>query len=283
MKITEFIEEIKADLSDYDGVGLIDDISIFRWVLTTLSDFGQNIQDLHQITVKVKKGRALLPDNFSSLKFAGLCEFEGIYENDIIISDRDYQWIERDERIIGYNDCSPCCYNKEDKVITQRVVSSVKLSEARFKEPIPLKLGKYIQRDSCASDCANFGIKSDLEITIREKTLRANFDEGTIYMIYYGTPVDEEGEFIIPDIGHSALIEYLEYFVKSKIFEKMLANNDATNITQLFQYYVQKSREAKDIAYGVTKFLRLTPESFNRLKMKNRRNYQSKQGRKTFK
>ncbi len=78
MKITEFIQEIKTELEDFDNVGLIDDISIFRWVLTALLDFGQNIQELHSVTVKVKNGKAKLPDNFSSMKYAGICRLEGV-------------------------------------------------------------------------------------------------------------------------------------------------------------------------------------------------------------
>lgn len=271
MKVLDFINEVKHELSEYDSVGLLDEVSMFRWVIVSLLDFGQNIQDLNEVVVNVRNNKAILPDNFDTLHYAGLCDLEGIYDNGVIVADNSYQWLERDERVMGYNSCSPCCIDKQDKVITERVVWQAKIAEARYKKPKDLRLGRYIQRTSCAEDCRNFQIESPNEITIRDRVLTANFKKGKIYMLYYGTPIDEEGDFIIPNIGHSALIEFLEYHVKSKIFEKMLANNDAKNIISLFQYYTQMAREKKDIAYGVTKFLRLTPDSFKKLAKKNKK------------
>lgn len=270
MKVLEFINEIKHELREYDSVGLLDEVSMFRWVIMSLLDFGKNIQELNEVVVNVRRGKAILPDNFDTLFYAGLCDLDGIYDKGVMVADNTYQWIEREERVLGYNSCSPCCIDKEDKLVTERVMWGAKIAEAKYKKPQDLRLGRYIQRMSCADDCNNFRINSPNEITIRDKVLTANFDKGKVYMLYYGTPIDEDGDFIIPNIGHSALIEFLEYHVKSKIFERMLANNDAKNIISLFQYYTQTAREKKDIAYGVVKFLRLTPTSFKKLAKKNK-------------
>ena len=79
MTFNEFLSEFKNSMKQYDRSHLIDDITVYTWVLDGIYHFGLmptiNIEKI--INIKNKKGS--LPDGFKSLKLALKCEQYGYY------------------------------------------------------------------------------------------------------------------------------------------------------------------------------------------------------------
>lgn len=273
MTLKEFIAEIKTSLSNYDAMGLLDDISIYKWVMKAVKVFGANIMELQDTIIPITNGQGRLPLNFYSMLSAYLCEPYGYYtdKKDKKILQNLRMWVEKDERGFEWNLCNACTKNTSEKIITEKVYLDDNLFEVYYKNPVLLKLGRGFKRNVCHSYCKNkTSINSSYEITINNQTIHTNFKQGTIYMQYFGLPRDEKGIIILPESNNGYVEEYIEYFVKMKIFEKVLTNGDDPSASNLFQYYIAKENEYKTLALTDAKFGRLTPNSYKRLQQSNR-------------
>jgi hypothetical protein len=272
--VNALIAEIKADLESYDSAGLIDDISMMRWALTALRKFGANVTTLQDTMVHVKNGKATLPDNFYSLYVAYQCSKRGYHipENsskDVVQS--SIMWKERVTRSTEWNSCSPTCKTESEDVVTETVYIKDNPVEFYYHLPRPLSLGKRFNRNQCHKDCRNkFVMDNPNEITINRQTLTANFNEGDIYMQFYGIDKTEDGEYLIPDTDKGELYTYVEYYLKKRFFEKLLANGDDKNVASLLTFYASEERQQLALAMTDTKFTNFKPSSLKRIKQKNR-------------
>ena len=274
MTLKEFTAEIKTSLSNYDSMGLLDDISIYKWVMKAVKVFGANVMELQDTIIPISGGQGRLPLNFYSMLSAYLCEPYGYYTDDTDNKtlQKITQWIEREERGFKWNICNTCTKKTEEKIITEKVYLDDTIVNVYYKNPVLLKLGRGFKRNICHSGCKNkTSTQSPYEITINNQTVYTNFKQGTIYMQYFGLPRDENGAIILPESNNGYVEEYIEYFVKMKIFEQLLTNGDDPSIANLFQYYVGKEFEYKSLALTDAKFGRLTPNSYKRLQQSNRR------------
>ncbi|MCA9749014.1 MAG: hypothetical protein KC414_07900 [Romboutsia sp.] len=272
MTIDSFIADFKAENESYDSAGLIDEVSLYKWVLDAMKPFGSNIMELQDTVVEVKKSEAKLPDNYDSLCIAYKCDPRGYHVEDRYknVVQESYMWTERVERSVKWNSCNPCCAEDEDKIITEKVYFKDVEVNFYYHRPVLLRLGKSMKRDKCHAKCRNLIVRDcPHEIIINGKTLYSNFTEGDVYLQYYGIPM-EDNKPIIPEVGKGELEKYVDYYVHMKFFEKLLKNKDDENIITLFNYYVRKEEAQKGLALTDTKFSKLTPKSFKRVKRINR-------------
>lgn len=273
MTIDQFIAEFKADNKKNDAAGLIDDASIYRWVISSLKIFGTNIMVLQEGLVQVKDKKASLPDNFDCLFAAYLCNPKGCYvsEQDKGVVQQSRMWTERIERGTTWNLCDPCCTTETNKIITEKVYYQDACMNFYYEKPRLLTLGRSMKKEACHSTCRNMILQEcPEEVTIYKKTMNTNFPEGSVYLWYYGLPLDDKGAPEIPsDIGIGYIAEYVEYYVKMKFYEILLANGDDKNIITLFNYYVAKASEYKTLALTDAKFATLTPRSFEKMRKHN--------------
>lgn len=274
MTIESFIADIKSELSSYNSAGLIDDISIYKWVTKALLKFGSNIMTLQDTVINVDNSQGLIPTNFYSLYVAYKCDKKGYYVKDekhISTLQQSYMWVERVERTNHWNTCDPCCQQEQEKTIIEKFYHKDVEAEFHYHNPVMLKLGRTMKRNSCHAKCRNMIVKDcPYEIIINEQTLFTNFPSGDVYMQYYGLPQDKEGRPMLPSTPKGEVETYLEYHVKRKIFEGLLANGDDKNVAGMFQFYASKEDSQLGLALTETKFSKLTPNSFRRLKKINR-------------
>lgn len=273
MHIDTLIAEIRESWQKYDAQGFINDDSCYRWARHALKGFGQNIMEIHSAVIYVSGGKATLPPNFHAL-------YDAIYadpdyyctsgsKNAVVES---FLFKERTERQIVWNSCDSCCKEESETTVTETIYLEDTKVDFYYKEPVRLRLGKSKNKEGYAQNCKNKFVKlrSANEITINKNTLYTNFDSGTIFIEYYGTPADEQGLPIIPDTPQGHVELYVEYYIKLRILEDIIANSDDTNVVNLFNYYVSKERDQKSLADTDAKFSTLTPRSFNRLRNVNR-------------
>lgn len=274
MTVNNLIATLKTQYSSYNSAGLIDETSIYDWVIEGSKKFGENMMTLQDTVVEVSDSMATLPDNYFSLYVAYKCDRKGYYVEDpkqLATLQQTMMWVERVERKSSWNSCEPCCKEDEEKTIIEKVYFNNTAAEFHYNNPVLLKLGKTMVRNKCHKECRNLIVRDcPYEIIINNKTLYTNFKEGDIYIQYYGLPMGEDGSPLIPESPKGEVQKYIEYYVKRNFFEVLLANGDDPNVRTLFQYFVQKEDSQLGLALTDSKFSKLTPNSFRRLKKINR-------------
>lgn len=274
MTVDSFIADLKARYGKFDNAGMIDELSVYKWIVEALKPFGSNIMTLQETVLEVSNGVVKLPDSFFSLYVAYKCDPLGYCinsEKNTPQLQQSIMWTERVERSNKWNSCDPCCVEEEEKIIKETLYYNNCEVDFYYKTPRLLKLGKRFQKTNAHKKCRNLIVRDcPYEINIVGKTLQANFEEGDIYMQFYGLPTAEDGKVMIPDTARGELERYVEYYVKLNMFEDILITNPDPNIRSLFEYYVGKEQIQKGNALTDTKFSTLTPNSFNRLRKINR-------------
>lgn len=236
------IEEVKSDLSKYDDAGLLDRSSMLRDITLGLKRFGNDVMEIHETLVEVVEGEAKLPDNFKALYFAYECEPAG-YKTSPDVEEhslqQSYFYTEKTERSREWNECDDCCENIKETTIKENLYfKQNKIAERHYRKPRLLTLGKSFVRSACHKQCRNRVVRDNPnEIVIMGTTLQANFSSGHVYMQYYGLPVNENGTVEIPETFNGHLEEYLEYRVKRKSAERLMGNNDAVALSNLYGVY----------------------------------------------
>lgn len=277
MTFDEFLADFKVEHETYMSGGLIDDLSIYKWVVYALKPLGNNIMVLQDAVVEVRNGRAKLPDNFYTLFSAHLCELDSVtcdekYKPVLQKSHQYLLWKERHERAVNPNPCGNVCVDNKVSVITETVYFNDIPAQVRYKRPTLLRLGKTFRRNACSSNCRNKVVKDNPnEIIIDGTTLHANFNFGTIYLQYYGLDTDEDGKVTIPDLGLGNIPTYVETYVKFKFFEKLLINKEGDSIQSLFNYYAQTLDVRKGAAMTEAKFSKLTPKDMYKIRLLNQK------------
>lgn len=248
MSIGELIAEIKASLRLQEKRDLIDEVSIYRWVEIALKKFGGDITVPKDVILDVKRKQADVPSDYYDLILAYKCEFNGyeIPEGDKIIPElqNTFAWKERTEKTYKWCSCEECCKEECEKTIIEKFYINThdhNRHEIRchYNKPVPLKLAKPMIKDLCISDCRNKLVKeSPYEINIVGGVLYANFD-GPVYFKYKALPFDNKSEIMIPDTPLGGLADYVENYVKMRLFEDWMFNGEYPGADKLYQTYLQ--------------------------------------------
>lgn len=273
--IESLISEVKSDFSKYDDADLLDDDSMYRDIVNGLKRFGNDIMEIHETVVQVEDGYAELPETFYSLYFAYLCEPLGYScESDVEIHDlqSSHFYKERTSYNRKWDECDACCEDLKENVIRENLYfKRNKVAEFYYRNPQLLSLGKTFNKNNCHSNCRNKLVRDNPnEIVINRFRLQANFNEGDIYMQFYGLPVDENGDIDIPDTKNGHLETYLEYHLKRRITERLMGNSDAKSLANLYGIYSQHEQIALKNASNELKMKSITPQSLKRMKRLNR-------------
>ena len=275
MNAEALIEEIKTNLSKYSDAGLLDENAMYRDIVLGLKRFGNDICTLHETVVEVKNGIAKLPDNFFTLYIAYLCEPAGYSKSPDIEThhlQKSLMYKERTTHSSKWNECDPCCKEEEENIIKENIYFNSGSVEFYYHKPQLLRLGKTFVKNACHSKCRNKLVRDNPnEIVIRNQTLQANFNEGYIYIQYYGFPTDEGGDIDIPDTPNGHLERFLESTLKVGIFVRLLENGDAgPNIGSLLSYHQNQEQISLRNASNELKMGHLTPEALYRVAKQNK-------------
>jgi len=270
----EFIAEIKSDFSKLDDANLIDEISIERDIYLALKNFGNDVMQLQDTVLEINNGKALLPEGFFSLDVAFKCEPKGYSSKSTVehnVLQESNFFVRKTQRDKEWSSCEPCCTTEKETIIEEKLYFKDNPISFYYNRPQILRLGKSFKKSKCTFNCRNKFVKeSPFEIVIVGNTLQANFDKGYIYMKYSGLPTNEDGELEIPDSGNGNLVLYLEYFIKKRLAERLIANGDGVGISNLYQTYASEERRYLKNASNELKMSKITPRSMKRLRTLSR-------------
>jgi len=270
--LESIIAEIKSDFKSYYNSGLLDELSMQRWGVQALKMFGVDIMVLQDEVITVEGGRAELPENFFSLKAAYECTPIEYKVEKTPVLQKVRQWKETTERIKEFDSCDPCCVTEHEKVITERYYNDDSVFEFKYKPSGLLKLTKHVKKSEYANDCRNKYVKnSHKEISIRNNILYTNYDKGNIYIVFYGLDLDDEGDIVFTDSPKGVLSRYVEDYIKYKVVERLILNQDDTNLASMLSLLKQNQMESYRLAMTDVKFASLSLDSFRKLRMANMR------------
>lgn len=277
MNKKQFIARLASDLKQFDESNLIDYRVIREEVDSQLKRFGNNLMVGADKVIKVVDGKAKLPDNFWKLDLAVKCEPEGYTvesgSRDAVIGSFSYKEITEEE--LEWDNYLGEYLETDYKKITEVVKVSSNAISLHFNRPQILRLTKGISRESCSSTCKNlqdmFTHSSPWEISIRNKTIYTNFNDGYIYVQYSGLEVDEEGEIIIPETQHGHLYNYLMFHCKATIMLNLMANGDEPNLINMYQIFSAKEADYFSLAMTEVKMESLGHDWDKKMKNKMRR------------
>lgn len=243
MLFSEFLADIKSSMQQYDSAGLLDDISIYDWMIDGLNELSILPTIKIETILSVKNGKAELPDGFKSLYSAIKCEpyVMTVDDNSGDILQDIYYYKVKERDVKEWNVCNPCDINEKESCVVEKIYLHNGLRANRYYNnlyPLRLKLTPYVKRVVCDKRCKNFGVESPYEISINRKTLYTNFKEGNILLTYNGYEEDDDGFVIIPETFENHIIKYLRAYVSREIIKRMFLNSDnTTNEQMLFQMF----------------------------------------------
>ena len=250
-KITldEFIAEIESTFKIYADTNDIDRVLIKTIVINELRKFGKNICDKREAIVDIKNSQVLLPENFKSLILAlkltpneeldckDNTEKRLIIERQHIENPAEWTSTTRDYFV---NYC-------ESKIVTEKVYAYNERVD-KFYTPHFLSLYKGFSNSSLDTNCLNLhpSIRDSYsdKISITNRTLRANFREGKIYIQYNSLPEDEEGEIVIPVLSTGDIRNYLVNKVKVELGQHLILSQlNTSGLKELMPLWIQSDRQ----------------------------------------
>lgn len=250
MLYNEFLMDIKSSLKQYDSANLIEDLSVYNWVIEGMNALGILPTIKIETVLKVKNNKASLPDGFKSLYSAVKCEpYKCVVEHDDpkhILQDFHFYKV-RELKNEDWNFCNPCDIEETETCVVEKTYLYNNIQGSFYYNnlyPIKLNLTPHIKRTQCDIECKNLSIHdSPYEISINQKTLYTNFKDGNIFIIYNGYEEDDNGFVIIPETEENNILRYLTAYVKKKIIEELLINSDNTTNEQfLYQMFSQEEQ-----------------------------------------
>lgn len=249
---------VKEELKSYFDTGAVDDLLFPTYLDKALKKLGRTTYIISEEVLFVEDFEARLPDNFYAVREAWMATEVAAYPyqsaNSFYSQAATSTTIQIAPLTIGGTPCTnigcqnPQCDGTCMPVLVQAVYKTNNSVTRGFNHLYLLKPGNISARQNCDVNYTHSftpGSASIDSFDIRDNKFVTNFRKGVVHLIFYATEYDEIGNQMIPD--NYRIREYVEAFLKFKIFE-MLTNqtNDETfnQLQQKLVYHKQAYEEA---------------------------------------
>jgi len=258
---------VKEELKSYFDTGAVDDLLFPTYLDKCLKKLGKSSYVIAEIALHIEDFEARLPDNFYAVREAWMCAeipllpyqsansfYSQTGSTTIQIAPITFNGTPCTNSgcTTGCTECMPNIVQAVYKTNTQQARS--------YKQAYLLKPGNISTRHNCDVNYSSnldlygqhhnttgnvpFGSAYD-SFDVRGNKFVTNFRTGVVHLIFYATDYDEIGNQLVPD--NYRIREYVEHFIKYKVFE-MLTNqtNDETfnQLQQKLVYYKSLADEA---------------------------------------
>lgn len=248
---------VKEELKSYFDTGAIDDLMFPTYTDKCLRKLGKTGYDIFESILHIENFEARLPDNFSKVREAWMCADINGYPyrsaNSFYSQAASQDTIQVSPVISGFRACTNTeCTNENCNgaecmpVLIQAVYKTNNEINVTYKKQFLLKPGNISTKRFCSDDCANFGSSAADSFDIHGNKFITNFRNGIVHLIFYGTEYDGIGNQMIPD--NYRIREFIEKFIKFKMFETLCNQVNDETFNQLYQKKQEAKQEA-DEAY----------------------------------
>lgn len=206
---------IKREFESFDSVNILNDREFPNYVGDVLADLGVGGLQEDNAFLKIKDGKAKLPDNYKILHAAWKCkgctakvkkrhlQDTSYFENDVTCEVR-----RRDANCQIECKCS-------DKIIESITIKQYvnEFDEDSYDySDVSLLTISPNARKHLSPNSPNVKASSPNEITITKGYIFTNFEDGDIYIEYYGMPIDENNVPLIPN--KPEVEKAIEWYIK---------------------------------------------------------------------
>jgi hypothetical protein len=245
---------VRKRLRSYDAVGILDEGDWYYYIKEVLDRLGVAVYQESEAVLFVKNFKAPLPENFSTLYAAYKCTPTVLESKNQIFPQTGFVFY-IEETHEPYKKCGTGWYATKEVVdgdkITIRSYIEGQPTLISFSSPLLLRLSANA-KGICDGKCENLFARTPHEITIDKGFVYANFDNDSIYMKYFGFPLDKEtGLPLIP--SNSYIEKAIEDYIVYRIFEDFLFNGDVPDIQNKYQLARANSDDSMKSALYLTK------------------------------
>ena len=207
--VKELLAIVKNDLKTFDDEGLIDMGKVIKTIMYCNEKLGLYIRDIKEVAIKVDNFMAELPVDFDKLYFAaaldctnsGIATLRSALDNNV---DQDVIYkASLDRESLG------CADHYMVKI--ERKGIQIPYYQSQW---VPLGINRN-SSGQCHSECPNLRKPGRYEVQVVHRDIRTPFRTGTLYIIYVGLMVDEEGNTLY--LFHSLITPYYACALKEKI------------------------------------------------------------------
>lgn len=227
------IARIKKRLASFDALDLIDEGDFPKHIKYVLEQLGCAVYKECEALSPVINGKAKLPDNFKTFWAAYKCKpsFESTTKS--INEQRPWVFYTQTE-ITNDSGCKVKCECDEEKtkIVIRTFVNGEDQRVCSFKNPVLLRLSPNVKQ-LCEDDSLSLFCTAPDEITVEDGYIHAQFTNDSIYLQYYGLPMDENGLLMIPD--NEDVEKAIEYYIYTQMFEEFYWNSTVPNIGTMLQ------------------------------------------------
>jgi hypothetical protein len=262
---------VKEELKSYFDTGAVDDMLFPTYLDKCLRKLGRSTYVITESALVIEDFQARLPDNFYAVREAWMCTQINGYPyqtaNSFYSQAATQTTIQVSPLTIQGNACNnpscnePLCNGTCMPEVIQAVYKTNNEVAMSYQKNYLLQPGNISARSQCdvnytssldmygqhVNTLDNFtpGSSSYDSFDIRDNKFVTNFRNGIVHLVFYAQDYDSLGNQLIPD--NYRIREYLEHFIKYKVFEMLVNQTNDETFNQLQQklvYYKQLSDEA---------------------------------------
>lgn len=242
-------DRISKRLASFDAMSLIDTGDFHKHVAYVMEQLGQGVFQECEAMIPIKDRKGKLPENLKRLHAMYKCT--PTFRPTQSINEQK-PWVYMYQTEIT-KECKNKCkfehkHEGDTKVVIRTFVNGDEVSVG-YGNPVLLRLSPNVRNsDLCTKDCPSLFKGCPDEVTIDDnRTIHTVFDNDSIFMQYYGLPMDENDLPMIPvqeDVERA-----VEYYIYSQLFEEFYWNSTVPGIGQMLQdarqqynFYIAQAR-----------------------------------------
>jgi hypothetical protein len=232
ISIDSVIANVKLELNSFDDAGQIDDVALLKnadWVLDKLNSAVLSKFDL---VLEVEDYKTEIPFNFKSLdalykcqvKDGGTSSYKWLLGNPLTYKVRDYS------KLFCYD---KCCITESHEEITRTIYIETKEETTKYCNKELLSFSENVPKGQIAPDCANRYSYSPNKFNFDDKFFYFNFKEGSVFIKYSGSLLDEDNYPQVPDESRvvKAIEDYLIYTTLKTLYYNNVADVQGRMVT----------------------------------------------------
>ena len=252
---------IKEELKSYFNSGAVDDLMFPTYVNKCLRKFGRGSYLITETLLEIEDFETRLPDNFIAVREAWACAEYSLrpYQtpNSFYSQASSISTIQISPITVAGQPCdNPVCQNDQCNGCMPELIQAVYKTngeiERSFVRTHMLKPGNITAKKNCSlgymdsfKDFMYYTNSSGLDsFDIRDNKFVTNFRNGLVLLIFYAEDFDQNNNQLIPD--NYQIAEYIEKYIKSKMFETILNQAMDETFNQIERKYLMYKKEAEE-------------------------------------
>ena len=282
---------VQEEMKSYYDTGAIDNLMFGVYLDKCLKKLGRGATYITEDVLYIEDFQARLPDNFYAVREAWLCtEIAGFpyrSPNSFYAQANTATTIQISPMVVDGVPCtSPECTTGCDECMPEIVQAVYKTNNELtrvYRRMYLLKPGNISARNNCDVDYMSnweqyskpvrqftpFSAGYD-SFDVRDNKFVTNFREGVVNLVFYAAETDQSGYQLIPDNYY--IKEYIEAFVKYKMFETLTNQTNDETFNQLQEKMLRYERKADEaFILALSEMRRETPWQ-KQMKMKKQLN-----------